>query len=431
MHYLLLFALLVGSLNSAGADSLGIWPVSVAKGGFTADQRSQILGQYSPLKLATGENQALYTYLHMAEFFPHHVVARNGDIKPMPLRLSSKLGDVVVTSALGTLTLDDLLLHPRSRVQGLLVLHRGQILLERYPGMRATDSHLWWSIAKVFAGLLAEILIDEGKIDASLDITSYLPEFAESGWQGVSVENVLNMASGINALDSPEAYADPTSGIGRLIHAERLLSSPDQAHIGHNQALSMMRRLQKPGLTYQYSSANTNMLGLLIERVSGKPYAEFLEDRIWSHIGAEGDGLMGLSPGGQAMAHGVYSSRLRDLGRFGLLFTPSGDNSAVFSSRVLSRIRRSQQNQHYKNASDAAKKVARLIGEQPINALAQWDALFADGDLFKSGFDGQALYISPSRDVVIAVFSTSKDKSIYRYLRAIASQFPVQKKGKK
>lgn len=96
----------------------------------------------------------------------------------------------------------------------------------------------------------------------------------------------------------------------------------------------------------------------------------------------------------------------------------------------MSRISRTQENKHYQNAVEAAKRAGNLLGEKPVNALAQWDALFADGDLFKSGFDGQALYISPARDVVIAVFSTSKDKSIYRYLREIASQFPIQKKSK-
>ena len=168
------------------------------------------------------------------------------------------------------------------------------------------------------------------------------------------------------------------------------------------------------------------MLALLVEHVSGKPYAEFIEERIWSRIGAEGDGLLGLSPDGQAIAHGMYSSRLRDLGRFGLLFTPTGYRTDVFSPQVMARISRNQNSQHYQNAVEAAQRAERLLGVKPVNALAQWDALFADGDLFKSGFDGQALYISPARDVVIAVFSTSKDKSVYRYLRAIAAQFPIE-----
>ncbi|MBQ0759518.1 MAG: beta-lactamase family protein [Zhongshania sp.] len=431
LNILTLGVILVAPFSHAEAVTQSVWPVSVAKEGFSSDQRRQVLSQYSPSKLAAGENQALYSYLHMAEFFPHHILARSGEIKKLSLNSASKLGAVTAITALGELSLDELLAHPDSRVQGILVLHQGQLALERYPGMRATDTHLWWSIAKIFAGLSVEILRDEGKIDKSLSITSYLPEFEKSAWSGVSVESVLNMASGMDALDSPQAYADPNSGIGGLIYAEGILSSPKHTPLGHNQALSKIPRLQAPGRVYQYSSANTNMLALLIERVSGKPYAEFIEDRIWSRIGAEGDGLMGLSPDGHAIAHGMYSSRLRDLGRFGLLFTPTGYNASVFSPQLMSRISRTQENKHYQNAVEAAKRAGNLLGEKPVNALAQWDALFADGDLFKSGFDGQALYISPSRDVVIAVFSTSKDKSIYRYLRAIASQFPVQIKSKK
>lgn len=417
---------LVAPLSHAEATTKSVWPVSLAKAGFTTDQRAQVLSQYSPFKLATGENQALYSYLHMAEFFPHHTLARSGEIKALPTNPVAKLGEVTALTALGELSLDELLVHPDSRVQGVLVLHKGSVVLERYPGMRATDNHLWWSIAKVFAGLSVEILMDEGKIDGSRDIASYLAEFKQSAWSGVSVENVLNMASGMDALDTPQAYADPNSGIGGLIYAEGVLSSPTHTPLGHNQALSRITRLQKPGLTYQYSSANTNMLALLVEHVSGKPYAEFIEERIWSRIGAEGDGLLGLSPDGQAIAHGMYSSRLRDLGRFGLLFTPTGYRTDVFSPQVMARISRNQNSQHYQNAVEAAQRAERLLGVKPVNALAQWDALFADGDLFKSGFDGQALYISPARDVVIAVFSTSKDKSVYRYLRAIAAQFPIE-----
>ena len=430
LNILMLGAGVVAPLSHAEVSTKTVWPVSVATEGFSSDQRAQVLNQYAPAKLAAGENQALYSYLHMAEFFPHHILARSGKIKELRSNTVPNLGEVKAETALGEISLNELLVHPSSRVQGILILHKGNVAFERYPGMRTTDSHLWWSIAKLFAGLSIEILMDEGKIDGSRDIADYLPEFKQSAWLGVSVESVLNMASGMDALDSPQAYADPVSGIGGLIYAEGILSSPTHTPLGHNQALSKIPRLQTPGRVYQYSSANTNMLALLIERVSGKPYAEFIEDRIWSRIGAEGDGLMGLSPDGHAIAHGMYSSRLRDLGRFGLLFTPTGYNASVFSTHVMSRISRTHENQHYQNAVEAVKRAGNLLGEKPVNALAQWDALFADGDLFKSGFDGQALYISPARDVVIAVFSTSKDKSIYRYLREIASQFPIQKKSK-
>lgn len=288
--------------------------------------------------------------------------------------------------------------------------------------MRREDSHLWWSVAKLLAGTIVAGLLDEGAIDGDRDIVAYLPEFAGSGWEGASVEHVLNMASGIDALDSAAGYADPDSGIGRLIYAEGILQRSDGVEaVGHDRALQLMTSARPPGTRYEYASPNTNMLALLIERVTGRRYADVVQQRIWSRIGAEGDGLLGLSPDGRPIAHGMYSSRLRDLARFGLLFTPSGQRADVLSKRALARMTDPDQNTHFRTATAAIDHLHAKLGERPVNALAQWDAIFADGDMFKSGYDGQALYVSPQQDLVIAVFSTSKDKRIYRYLRPLAA----------
>lgn len=401
------------------------WPVGAAADGFSAAETAEVLTQYAPLKLAGSGNQALYTYLNMPEFFPHVVIPRQGSISTLQTHLKPALNEVKVNTELGELSLQDILTHPQSRLQGLVIVYKGDIVFEEYPGMRAEDSHLWWSIAKVVTGLICEQLIFEGKVDEDNSIAFYLPEFAESSWAKASVDNVLNMASGIAALDSPAGYADPHSDIGRLIYAEGILSQNGFAPMGHDQALLSMGSISAPGSKYQYSSANTNMLALLIERVTGMRYSDVVAERVWSKIGAEADGLQGLSPDGRPIAHGMFSSRLRDLARFGLLFTPSSPTPKAIPASVISRMRDTQRNEHYRNSPEAELRAEVLLGEKPVNALAQWDALFADGDLFKSGFDGQVLYVSPARDLVIAMFSTSKNKSSYQYLRAIAAEFPV------
>lgn len=431
MHRLACLPLLAGLLFAAPAaaappaDPLDhLWPVAVARDGFTAQRSEYLLAGFDPFKLTRAGNQALYSYLNMPAFFPHHLVAAQGEITTLPPRprTGAHLLSLRVEAAQGTLSLTELLADPQSRVQGLLILHRGQVVVERYPGMRREDSHLWWSVAKLLAGTIVAGLLDEGAIDGDRDIVAYLPEFAGSGWEGASVEHVLNMASGIDALDSAAGYADPDSGIGRLIYAEGILQRSDGVEaVGHDRALQLMTSARPPGTRYEYASPNTNMLALLIERVTGRRYADVVQQRIWSRIGAEGDGLLGLSPDGRPIAHGMYSSRLRDLARFGLLFTPSGQRADVLSKRALARMTDPDQNAHFRTATAVIDHLHAKLGERPVNALAQWDAIFADGDLFKSGYDGQALYVSPQQDLVIAVFSTSKDKRIYRYLRPLAA----------
>ncbi|HEY1091466.1 MAG TPA: serine hydrolase domain-containing protein, partial [Burkholderiaceae bacterium] len=191
----------------------------------------------------------------------------------------------------------------------------------------------------------------------------------------------------------------------------------------HNEALLSMTRKRPPGERFEYSSANTNMLGLLIERVTGQRYADVLGERIWSRMGAEGDGLMGLSPQGEAIAHGMFSSRLRDLARFGLLFTPEGHRDRpVLPARVTEMIRHGGRPSPY---LDSAKRAdfCNWFGEAPVACSWQWDAVFSDGDLFKGGFHSQALYISPEREVVVAFFSTGNVRAQEAYLRPIAKLF--------
>ena len=406
------------------ADRRKPWPVSTARDGFAPADVDAVMRAYAPHKIATAGNQALYSLLNMAVFFPHQTVPRTGEPFALPETPTPAVAARTADTQWGPLTLEALIAHPESRIQGMLVLHRGEVVFERYPGMRSTDSHLWWSIAKIFAGVLTEMLIEEGRIDPQRSVTHYLPEFSDSGWADVPVDAVLNMRSGIDALDSAEQYADPTSAIGRLIHAEGILTHGGIEAPRHDDALKAMTATRAPGEKYEYSSANTNLLALLIERVTGQRFADVVAERIWSRIGAQGDGLMGLTPDGRAIAHGMFSSRLRDLGRFGLLFTDA-DLRLKLPRRLRDRIENPEPDAAYQRAKTTADAAEARVGSRPIGAFAQWDAQFADGDLFKSGFDGQLLYVSPRRDVVIAVFATSKGRSVAAYLRPIAALFPV------
>ncbi|MBW2940124.1 serine hydrolase domain-containing protein [Zhongshania aquimaris] len=418
---LLAISVLLSSASTYGGEN--VWPVSEAKNGFSADEATDLKASYKSAALGLAGNAALYTYLNMAEFYPHQLLDRDGQIKSLREKPNGRIGGIKVKTSLGDLSLDEFVSSPLSRLQGIVVIHKGKVVYEKYPGMQPTDSHLWWSVAKVIAGLLTEMLIEEGQIDPNTTIDTYLKEFKGTVWEGVKVAHILHQASGIDAVDSTEAYGDPHSGIGKLMFAQGVLKAPGLATGTHNQVLREMTRLNPPGKKYQYSSANTNMLGLLIEHITGQRYGDVIQQRIWSQIGAEGDALLGLTPDGRAIAHGMFSSRLRDLARFGMLFTPSGYDSKVANKKLLARIGDVARTDYYRHAPTARAIDASIHGEPPVSAPSQWGALFADGGLFKSGFQGQALYVSPSRDVVIAMFSTANNPQGYKYLRPLASAF--------
>ncbi|MGH8530508.1 MAG: serine hydrolase domain-containing protein [Nevskiales bacterium] len=420
-------ALLFTSLASAEVPQARFAPVTQAARGFPAEEARAIQESYDPQQTPAARDQTLYMYLNMAQFFPHQVVSRSGSIRELPVAPNPKIGGVVVRTALGELSLDDMLKDPRSRVQGYIVVHRGRIVYEQYPGMRPNDNHLWWSASKTLAGLLAAQLVAEGRLDADQPVEHYLPEFATSGWKGTPVRDLADQASGINAEDlGLESYSSPKSELSRLIFAERILTPPVAAPaLGHRQALMSMTRKRPPGEAFEYSSANTNMLGLLLERVTGQRYADLVTERIWSRIGAEGDAMAGLTPEGDAIAHGMFSSRLRDMARFGMAFTPSGkplkkSAMAAVPDAVLDMIQHGGRHKLHVKPQKLAAMVA-TFGEEPIAYSWQWDAVFKDGDLYKSGFHGQGIYVSPAHDAVVAVFSTSNERAEAGYARAIVN----------
>ena len=397
--------------------------------GFKVLESRQLRQRHASLEMVEGGEKALYMYLNMAQFFPHQVVPRGGtvlDLKPVADdAVSRRVGEVRGRTSLGDLSLDEVLLDDAAGAQGFIVLHRGQIAFERYPGMRPQDSHVWWSTAKTLAGTLAAILVMDGVLDPARPVEHYLPEFADSGWRGTPVQDIVDHCSGINAEElEVSSYMSEQSELSRLIVSERILEPDDGRRLfTHNEALLSMTRKRPAGERFEYSSANTNMLGLLIEQVTGRCYADVLSERIWSRIGAEGDGIIGLSPQGEAIAHGMFSSRLRDLARFGLLFTPWGHRDRpVVPAEVMDMIRNGGRPAPYLGSAKRAD-FCSWFGEAPVACSWQWDAVFGDGDLYKGGFHGQALYVSARRDVVVAFFSTSNGRFQEAYLRPVAGMF--------
>jgi CubicO group peptidase (beta-lactamase class C family) len=238
------------------------------------------------------------------------------------------------------------------------------------------------------------------------------------------VQDVLDMASGINCLESddPDAYTTPGAPFYIFEGTLGMLPPPQRAWGSTYEYMASLTRLQAPGQVYQYTSVDTCVLGWLAERLTGLPYAELVQRELWSHIGAEADAAIVVSPAGIAASHGGVSSTLRDLARYGLLYTPSW--SAVSPTQVipdayLHAIQAEGRRELLARAAD--KDWSKLQGERPRHNANQWDMVMADGDFFKAGFCGQGLWVSPSRELVVAYFGHAEaaDAAV-TYARTIA-----------
>ena len=151
----------------------------------------------------TNNDYARFTMQRVSEFFPSAVIPRSGPVRMLESSPRSEIGTVVApTPPFGRLTLDEFL--EKSETDAFIVVHHGQIVYERYPRIQPSGRHIYWSVSKTFAGLLVAQLEAEGAIDVSRPIEVYIPELSETAWRGTPVIDILDQASGMDALEEVE-----------------------------------------------------------------------------------------------------------------------------------------------------------------------------------------------------------------------------------
>jgi CubicO group peptidase (beta-lactamase class C family) len=341
-----------------------------------------------------------WVYTHLSEVFPTALVRRAGPVMDLSEQLRPEIGGLKVNDQEeAEQTLDQFV--NNGAVDGCIVLHGGKIVYEKYPTIQRDDLHLMMSATKAFVGTALAILEDEGKIDLQKPVENYLPELKGSGWAGTPLRDVADMRSGMEGSEtSNDAYRNPAHKEFQLEAAlgwqpRTAPQLPEPVRRGDVLAfLSTVKRERKPGETWAYTSSNTSVLGEIISRVTGKSLADTISELLWSKMGAEHDALLVVNERGFPEAGAGMSATLRDVARFGLLFTkkPVPGQRNIISEQILRRIFSSR------GGSD----------EHGILPLTyQWDMLSNKGELAKGGWAGQLLYINRDKDVVVAYFGTN------------------------
>ncbi|MDO6620855.1 serine hydrolase [Shewanella sp. 6_MG-2023] len=402
--------------------------VSELKHGYSAEKAYALHSEWSLPKFLVPTESGAYSYFHLGEFLPQAIIYREGNVSLLAQELDKKVDQITLSNKDGkSLSLENMINDKASPVQGVMVLHKGKVVFEQYPGMRKNDNHVWMSNAKPVASLLISQLEDEGKIDVNNTLSTYMDEAKGTAWENIKIIDILNMQTGLDLAENYKNRKNPNSSIMQFFAAE--LGAPNSKGIKqtHNQALFSIKAQQEPGKAFEYSSANTQMLGLLIEAVTGKKIADLVTERIWRHAGMTGDATLALSPQGNGIIHGLISSRLVDMARFGLLYTPSWDKTAsepVVSKNTLVKIQTGGKEENFLKDGRIGAMLTKRFGEKPLFNSYQWDAVFADGDFYKGGMNGQGIYVSPSKDVVVAWFATGfADIPMESFARKIAVSY--------
>ncbi len=344
---------------------------------------------------------------NLHQIVPTVNVYRDGPVRELAYRLMPEVAGFAVETPSGSMPYGKFLDSEHSTTMGIVILHRGKIVFERYPRMQPYEKPIWWSVTKIFVSTVLAILEDRGLVDVAKPVEVYVPELKGSDFEGVSVRNVLDMASGVDCPDGD--YSDRQSCYMRfeasLGDAVRDATSPDNPY-------DMLANLKvgswaEPGTGFDYSGTNTFVLGWVVEKVTGLPFQDALTREIWSRIGAEGDASIYAARHGIPLTSGGLLARVRDVARFGLLLTPSYrvvSDEKILSDRYVELLKNGGNPELLRNSR----------WREPVPAgvkhnVYQWDRVFTNNDVFKGGWAGQGLLVNPDRDLVAAWVGYAKD----------------------
>ncbi len=264
-----------------------------------------------------------WTFQHVREMLPTAQVWRGpGPVSPLPASLREI--DAIAFEADGLPgTIGGFL--ETAYTDGMLVLHRGAVVAERYlNGMTAHTTHLSQSVAKSVVGTVAGILIGRGLIDPDAPLAHYLPELEATAYRGATVRHVLDMTSGVvfdetyTALDSHMAQLDVASGWKDRWHPGW------PAHVWD--LILSLKEMECPhGASFRYRSIETDVLAFVLQRVTATPLAELVSRELWAPMGAEEDACFTVDAAGYALGDGGFNATLRDYARFALLHLRGGE----------------------------------------------------------------------------------------------------------
>src|SRR5262245_2043182 len=314
-------------------------------------------------------------------------------------RAERELGNVPLTTMDGrSITFTQAL--AETYADSIVVLHRGCIVFERYFGaLEPHKQHIAMSVTKSFTGVLAGILIAEGKLDPAELVPAYVPELKRSAFGDATVAQVMDMTTG---LKYTEAYTDPNSDVWAMRRANGMAPpEPGASPISLLEYLTTQQKQGEHGHVFAYKTVNTDVLAWITRRVSGQSLSTQLSTRIWQPMGAEEDAHYTVDRLGIESGGGGLNTTLRDLGRFGEVMR----NRGYFNGR---RIVPASVVDDIANGGDPKKFAPAgyltLPGWSYRNQW--WVSHNSNGAYMARGIHGQSIYVDPRAEMVIVRYAS-------------------------
>jgi CubicO group peptidase (beta-lactamase class C family) len=285
-------------------------------------------------------------------------------------------------------------------VDALLLWHDGGLRQEIYRnGQTRRDRHIVFSVTKSFTGLLAEMLLEDGLLDDHLLVSEYIAELGQGAYADATLRNVLDMEVGI---DFDEVYDDPDAEIARFAYAAGMRVIPEGVTAKQSlyEYLPTLRKQGEHGLDFHYVTANSEVLGWVIERVTDRSIAELFAERLYGRIGAERDAFFITDPLGKAIAGGGMCVTAPDMLRLALIVAHDGkwNGTRIVSPAVIERLKA--------GGTPRPSLWGNEGGGTDCSYRSQWYSFHPGGLLYAMGIHGQSIFISTDHDSAMVVQSS-------------------------
>lgn len=342
-----------------------------------------------------------WTVCHFSQMMPVVAVDRGPDAAaPLPEALDPVIGEVAFTPLGGGAQMTWDAAFDTNYSDGVIVLHHGRIVYERYGGCLEPDGlHGAMSVTKSLTGLMAEALIAEGGLDEAAPVASVIPELEGSAFGDATVRQVLEMTT---ALDYSEDYADPEADVWTYSAAGSAFpKGPDYA--GPRSTYEALEGIEKDGAhgdAFGYKTPNADLAGWLVARVTGQSLADHLSQTVWSKLGQRREAYYTVDALGTPFAGGGFNATLRDMARLGQMILDGGrvGDEQVIPETAIARLRQ---------GGDPAKFAKAGYDLDSWSYQSQWWITHDDHDSFTArGVHGQTIWIDPTADMVIARFAS-------------------------
>jgi len=291
-----------------------------------------------------------------------------------------------------------------TNTDGLVIVHRARIVYERYAnGMTPDHPHILMSVSKSLLGLLAGALIPRGDLEPDRRVTDVVPEMAGTAYEGATIRHLLDMRAGIGF---DEDYLATSGAI--VAYRKAANWNPPAPGDAPSDLRSFYRELTESsgrhGGPVHYVSPNTDLLGWVIERATGRRYADLMSELLWKPIGAAHSAYITVDRLGAPRCAGGVCATVGDLARVGQLLVQGGarESAQIVPESWIDDITRNGDRDAW-----AAGDLAAYFPGLPLRYRSQWYVRDgADPLVFGYGIHGQFLVVDRSREVVIAKVSS-------------------------